>query len=245
MGIARESVRLRPQVPYYPRPSSPHSSSSNDIDVQETISTVASRKTTSPVQVPRVDHESHRPTAPTTTINSPNGTRISGPPTAQRQATIVKGLPSPGPDNDRFETSEQPVQTGPIVSRVPVPVAHGSTPTPPASAKAATVPVHLQVPRLQASDLRHSIATATSPYECRLLVDMFLARCGFEFSADMLASSLMLDKAGLDHHETCMVDILLGECSSFDPEDAIEGPAGDASIDNPTIAEPLPGELEA
>lgn len=198
-AVKNRSTYTPPPAPYYPRPSSPHSnsSSSNDLDAPEATS--SHRKGGQTVQ-----WESARalpvstPTSPASPV--PTSVRV----TSHREATIIKGLPSPSPEVDKTES-------GALRS----PPSKSPQPTHPIPLKVVTS--SLSVPKLQASDLRDSVLKATSPHECRLLVDMFLARCGFELPADILqaVTAAPMTREETEAAETSLVDVLLGEGPSF------------------------------
>ncbi|KZW04378.1 hypothetical protein EXIGLDRAFT_24124 [Exidia glandulosa HHB12029] len=196
-AVKSRSTYTPPAAPYYPRPSSPHSNSSssnNDLDNPEAVST--HRKTGQTVQW---EPARAPPTSTPTTPSSPAPVRAS----SHREATIIKGLPSPTPEVDKPESNGH--------ARSP-PKPSPSHPTPP-----KVVTSNMSVPKLQASDLRDSVLKATSPQECRLLVDMFLARCGYELPGGILeaVTAAPMTEEAAEEHENSMVDILLGEGPAF------------------------------
>lgn len=92
---------------------------------------------------------------------------------------------------------------------------------------------NMSVPRMQASHLREGVLKATSPHECRLLVDMFLARCGFELPTEALQADAMMTPEQVDEHELSMVDILLGEGPAF----GFAAHGRDAAQNSPAVVE--------
>jgi len=66
-------------------------------------------------------------------------------------------------------------------------------------------------------DFQRLMTRATSPDECRVLVDMFLGRCGIKFEKNAMAiqesspSSSTASMEDSDSHENSLVEVLLGE----------------------------------
>lgn len=219
-AVKSRSTYTPPPVPYYPRPSSPHShsSSSNDLDSPEAVSTHKPRNGSTPVWEPARAPPVSTPTSPSSPM--PSAIRAN----SHREATIIKGLPSPAAEVDKMEqpatprsapSKAQAQSNGPVV----------------VNGKAAAS--NMSVPRMQASHLREGVLKATSPHECRLLVDMFLARCGFELPTEALQADAMMTPEQVDEHELSMVDILLGEGPAF----GFAAHGRDAAQNSPAVVE--------
>ena len=218
-AIKSRAAYAPPPPSQYARPSSPHSSSSNDIDTGDSA----------PPHV-RKPVPAWEPARAPSTPTSPSGMPVT--PTRQsahREATIVKGLPSPAePEPQDSIARSLPPKTTPSKPRMPVGagvISPVSTAVPPAAPAIA-------LPLIQASDLRERMLMATSPLECRLLVDIFLARCGFELPTQLPTPSEPT-VAELHDHESSMVDLLLGEGSvlGYATPTPIEAPQQSAVVD--------------
>lgn len=207
-AVKSRSTYTPPPVPYYPRPSSPHShsSSSNDLDSPEAVSTHKPRNGATPVWEPARAPPVSTPTTPSSPM--PSAIRAN----SHREATIIKGLPSPAAEVDKMDTPATP-RSAP--SKAQAQSINASPSTPAVNGKAASAAANMSVPRMQASHLREGVLKATSPHECRLLVDMFLARCGFELPTEILQADAMMTPEQVNEQELSMVDILLGEGPVF------------------------------
>ncbi|KAH7103061.1 hypothetical protein BKA62DRAFT_698490 [Auriculariales sp. MPI-PUGE-AT-0066] len=189
-----------PPASQFARPSSPHSSSSNELDAPDAQSSHHRKP------VPAWD--SARPTPSTPTSASQPTPSTPSRQQTHREATIIKGLPSPA-EPESHESVARPIKPPPKPPRAAG--NSGVAPTP-ASASGPPPAPTINLPLVQASDLRERMLTATSPLECRLLVDIFLARCGFELPTNLPA--LTVAEPTVEEMRTAefsMVDTLLGE----------------------------------